>query len=104
MSTTDALETRSASEYGLLDRTACDVGLRQRVIRMINPTEPSELCYSPEDRVEMATYITQLEDAFLRHHWGVMEPHQIHEILKCATGLDMETLAQALADMTAVDA
>lgn len=104
MTTNDALDARSASDYGLLDRDACDIGLRQRVIGMINNNPGTDLTLNSEQRAELATYITQLEDALLRHHWGVLEPHRIHEILQCSTGLDMESMAQALADMASVDA
>lgn len=104
MKASDSLERRSASEYGLLDRELCDTGLRARVIESINPLSKHNNALSDLERSEIATYITQLEDALLRHHWGAMQPFQIHEILKCATGLDMEMLSQALAEMIAVDA
>lgn len=96
-------EARAASDYGILKPEACDLELRSRVITAINP-EHSAGPLTQTERAEVATYITQLEDALLRHHWGAMHHHQVLEILKCATGLDIEARAAALDAMMSEDA
>lgn len=96
-------EPRAASEYSILKSDACDPELRNRVIHTINP--PADTPPMTEtQRAEVAAYITQLEDALLRHHWGAMHHHQVLEILKCATGLDIEGRAAALESMISEDA
>lgn len=98
-----APEARAASDYGILKPEACDPELRSRVISAINPAHSPDPM-SQAQREEVATYITQLEDALLRHHWGAMHHHQVLEILKCATGLDIEARASALDAMMSEDA
>lgn len=97
-------ETPNLSDYGILNPKACDPALRSRVVNCINPCTEEKTCLSPEQLTEIATYINQLEDALLRFHWGAMGAHQINEILKCSTGLDMEARAGELDAMTASDA
>lgn len=92
------------SDYGILNPEACDPGLRGRVVAAIKPKDSSELCLTPEQFTEIATYINQLEDALLRHHWGSMSDHAILELLKCSTGLDIEARSQEISAMTASDA
>lgn len=93
------------SDYGIYSADACDPLLRGRVIQTVQQQQketPPQL--TQEQLTELATYIGQLEDALLRYHWGGMEHREIHEILKCSTGLDIEARASELASMAAADA
>jgi hypothetical protein len=96
--------TNHLSDYGIYNADACDPMLRSRVISAIQNQTKSGSQLMPDQLAELITYICQLEDALLRYHWGGMEHHQIHEILKCSTGLDIEARASALAAMAASDA
>jgi hypothetical protein len=91
------------SDYGILDLNACDPGLRNRVIGVIHTANAPKIALSPSEINDIATYITQLEDALLRYNWGSMESHEINEILKCSTGLDIEERGGELAAMAAAD-
>lgn len=92
-------------DYGIYSADACDPLLRSRVIATLQQYQKeASPQLAQEQLTELATYISQLEDALLRYHWGGMEHHEIHEILKCSTGLDIEARANELASMTAADA
>jgi len=95
---------QTVSDYGILDLKASDLNLRQRVITAVHTTNRSKATLTPNELNDIATYITQLEDALLRYNWGAMESHQINELLKCNAGLDIEARSGELAAMTAVDA
>jgi hypothetical protein len=92
------------SDYGIYNGDACDPMLRSRVLQAIQSQNSSGENLTETQLSELVTYITQLEDALLRYHWGAMGHHQINEILKCSTGLDIEARVSALVDMTASDA
>lgn len=92
------------SDFGILNKSACDFNLRNRVIGMIKHNVAEETPLSAEQITEIATYINELEDALLRFQWEAMDKHQINELLKCSTGLDIEARANALSSMTASDA
>lgn len=92
------------SDYGIYSTEACDPDLRNRVISTVQSQKAAECQMEQQQLAELATYICQLEDALLRYHWGGMANHQINEILKCSTGLDIEARASELAAMAAEDA
>lgn len=98
------MNSHTPSDYGILNLEVCDPGLRQRVISAVHtslaPTEP----LSADQLNDIGAYINQLEDALLRYHWGASERHQISELLKCSTGLDIEARSGELSAMAAVDA
>lgn len=100
---TDA-KKENLSDYGILNKDACDPFLRGRVVDYIKPDVAEHGPLSNEQLTEIATYINELEDALLRSHWGAMDKHQVNELLKCSTGLDIEARANALSTMTASDA
>src|SRR5690606_6806438 len=81
----------SLSDYGIYSADACDPALRSRVVNNLQASAGATL--NQEQMAELATYIGQLEDALLRYHWGGIERHDINEILKCSTGLDIEARA-----------
>lgn len=92
------------TDYGIIKPDACDPGLRKRVIEALNPKDSGGRLAGEEDIAEVATYINQLEDALLRYHWGNMTHHEVLELLKCTTGLDIEARSQEINAMAAVDA
>ena len=92
------------SDYGIYNADACDIDLRNRVIKTVQQQRDEQAELGAEQLAELATYISELEDALLRYHWGALEHHQINEILKCSTGLDIEARASALDAMAAADA
>lgn len=92
------------SDYGILNLEVCDPGLRQRVIGAIHTQASPKTALSPDQVNDICAYINQLEDALLRYHWGASEPHQISELLRCNTGLDIEARSGELAAMIASDA
>lgn len=92
------------SDYGIYNADACDPQLRSRVVSTLQHQQAGKSQLSQEQLNELTTYICQLEDALLRYHWGGMANHQINEILKCSTGLDIEARASELATMAAADA
>lgn len=92
------------SDYGIYSAESCDPELRNRVINTVQYQQKTESQLGQEQLAELATYICQLEDALLRYHWGGMAHHQINQILKCSTGLDIEARASELAAMAAADA
>jgi hypothetical protein len=95
---------QATSDYGIYNGDACDPLLRSRVLTAIQSQNNGGEQFTAPQLAELATYITQLEDALLRYHWGAMGHHQINEILKCSTGLDIEARVGALAAMAASDA
>lgn len=95
---------QTGSDFGILNLDACDPELRLRVIDTIHLTRAPKVVLGTEQLNDIAAYINQLEDALLRYHWGLMESHQISELLKCNTGLDIEARTGELAAMTALDA
>lgn len=97
-------DSQTSSDFGILNLEACDPGLRLRVIETIHTGRAPKVALSADQLNDIATYINQLEDALLRYHWGASEPHQISELLKCDTGLDIEARSGELAAMTAADA
>lgn len=92
------------SDFGILNKDACDPMLRSRVITTTNPGDRQSVELTTDQLAELATYINQLEDALLRYHWGNTDSHQINELLKCSTGLDIEARASELTAMAASDA
>lgn len=102
MSTTQSAD--KLSDYGILNADACDPELRHRVVNIINPCDKPQTALSADQLTEIATYISELEDALLRYHCDSIEPHQINELLKCSTGLDIEARASELSAMMASDA
>ncbi len=92
------------AEFGILNPDACDAELRSRVLTLLLSANQGDRVISKGDANDLATYITQLEDALLRYHWGGSNTHQINELLKCSTGLDIEARASELNAMTASDA
>lgn len=92
------------SDFGILNKQACDPELRTRVASALKPQDEENATLAAESITEIATYINELEDALLRFHWGSMDKHQINELLKCSTGLDIEARANALFSMTESDA
>ena len=74
------------------------------MIATINPQSSTEQTLDKHQVTEIATYITQLEDALLRHHWGSMNHHEVLELLKCKTGLDIEGRMQQINAMVSEDA
>ncbi len=97
-------DSQTSSDFGIINLDACDPQLRLRVIDTVHLTRAPKMALSADQLNDIATYINQLEDALLRYHWGLMEPHQISELLKCNTGLDIEARTGELAAMTALDA
>ena len=97
-------DSQTSSDFGILNLDACDPGLRLRVIDTIHTSCAPKVALKPNQLNDIATYINQLEDALLRFHWGASETHQISELLKCTTGLDIEARSGELAAMTAADA
>lgn len=102
--TTDTKPQNKLSDYGILNADACDPELRNRVVNTINPCREPQTQLTADQLTEIATYINELEDALLRHHCCSIEPHQINELLKCSTGLDIEARAGELGAMMAADA
>lgn len=96
--------SQASSDFGILNLDACDPGLRLRVIDTIHMDRAPKIALNADQLNDIAAYINQLEDALLRYHWGASEPHQISELLKCTTGLDIEARSGELAAMTAADA
>lgn len=104
IATTTRSTTPCLSDYGIYSAESCDPQLRSRVISTVQHQQTDDSQLSQEQLAELATYICQLEDALLRYHWGGMARHQINDILKCSTGLDIEARASELATMAAADA
>jgi len=98
------MSQNTASDYGILNLEVCDPGLRQRVIQAIHTTHAPKVALAPDQINDIRAYVNQLEDALLRYHWGVTERHQISELLRCNTGLDIEARSGELGAMVAVDA
>jgi hypothetical protein len=94
----------TSSDYGILNLEVCDPGLRHRVIGLVHTTLAPKDALTPDQTNDISVYINQLEDALLRYHWGGTERHQISELLKCNTGLDIEARSGELAAMIASDA
>src|SRR5690606_25161219 len=97
-------DSQTSSDFGIVNLDACDPGLRLRVIEAIHTDRAPKIALSANQLNDIATYINQLEDALLRFHWGASETHQVSELLKCNTGLDIEARSCELAAMTAADA
>jgi hypothetical protein len=98
------MKQNTPSDYGILNLDVCDPGLRQRVISAIHTTDAPKVALTAEQLNDIGAYINQLEDALLRYHGGTAERHQISELLKCNTGLDIEARVGEWSAMAAVDA
>lgn len=98
------MSQNTSSDYGILNLEVCDPDLRQRVIQAVHTTQAPKVALTPDQINDIGVYISQLEDALLRYHWGVTDRHQISELLKCSTGLDIEARSGELGAMIAVDA
>lgn len=101
------LEPNRPLDYGVMAPEYCDPDLRRRALAaLMPPGVPSgePIALESDAQMDVRRYIMQLEDALLRHHWGGMPDGQIAELLKCATGLDIEGRSRELMAMASVDA
>ena len=98
------MSQHTSSDYGILNLEVCDPGLRERVIAAVHTALAPKVALTADQLNDVGAYINQLEDALLRYHWGASERHQISELLKCQTGLDIEARSGELSAMAAVDA
>lgn len=95
---------RKSSDYGAVFPAINDAGLRTRVVKAIRAARSvngeNELPALDHDELrEVVVYISELEDALLRHHWGQVQGNELLARLKSATGLD---ITQQIDDLDAL--
>lgn len=84
-------ERRKGSDFGAVFPACKDEALRHRVAKAIHTARLDESKPLDNDEIrEVATYISELEDIILRHHWGEIQGDDLLCELKASTGLDIE--------------
>lgn len=97
--------SQKKSDYGSVSLDICDGQLRQHVVSSIATLRAGDTQALSDQHIdEIAAYINRLEDALLRHHWGLLAEAEILDHLKQCTGLDIKSLAYSLESMLAEDA
>ncbi|MEQ1545805.1 hypothetical protein [Methyloglobulus sp.] len=86
--------SRGGSDFGAVFSQCCDPNLRARVVKAIYNARSNDIALLEHDELrEVSTYICELEDALLRHHWGEVRGEKLLKQLKERTGFDVTAKA-----------
>lgn len=97
----DSMQTRrKSSDFGAVVPGCKDQNLRNRVAQAIHTArcDKSKVLDSEELR-DIATYISELEETILLHHWGEVGGDDLIGRLRAGTGLD---IAKQVSDLNSL--